>query len=113
MRYFSYLFAFTVLFIGTSAFADAIGTGSSTALGLSEFDSALFKPCENIVNVCVNAGYTRANKQGKTFWGDCMKPVLLGKSIVGVNVDAKDAVACREFKITKLKAELQELQQVK
>jgi hypothetical protein len=113
MRNISHILAFTVLLISSSAFADVAGSSSSTALAFSEFDSVSFKPCENIVNACLNAGYTRADNAGKTFWGDCMKPILLGKSVVGTHADAKDVAACREFKIKKLQAELQDLQQVK
>lgn len=114
MRHYFRLLPLTTLLISSSVFADVMTTSNpSTALAFSEFDNISFKPCENIANACLNAGYERVDQVGKTFWHDCMKPILLGKSAAGAIVTPADAKACRDYKITKLQNELQELQQVK
>ena len=71
------------------------------------------KPCATIVKSCLDAGYTRDAADGKQFWKDCMKPLVLGKTVSGITVDAKDVKACRSAKIIKLKQELSELKKAK
>ena len=71
------------------------------------------KACVTVVKACLDAGYTRDGAEGKQFWKDCMKPVMLGKTVSGVTVDAKDVKACRTAKIDQLKHELDELKNVK
>jgi hypothetical protein len=70
------------------------------------------KPCAPLVKSCLDAGYTRGDKE-KQFWKDCMKPILLDKTVSGVTVDAKDVKVCRSAKIKKLKQELSEFEAVK
>lgn len=67
--------------------------------------------CEMIAKACLDAGYSEKGKDGKAFWYDCMKPILLGKAVDGVNIDQKNVVACRQFKIMDLQNLLKELQQ--
>lgn len=69
------------------------------------------KPCKMIVKACLNAGYAKKS-EGKQFWKDCMKPVVLGKTVKGVSVDANDVKACRAAKITQLEEELSEMKAV-
>lgn len=71
------------------------------------------KPCAPIVKACLDAGYARDGAEGKQFWKDCMKPVVLGKSVADVKVDAKDVKACRADKVKQLKAELNEMKAAK
>lgn len=67
--------------------------------------------CEPIAKACVKGGFAKADNKMK-FWQDCMKPLILGKSVKGVSVDAATVKACRESKIEKMKKELAELQSV-
>lgn len=70
------------------------------------------KECKMIAKACKSAGYNR-EKNGMNFWMDCMKPVLMGKSIAKVNVGADDVKKCRDAKIEKMKNELNELEAIK
>lgn len=74
----------------------------------SYFSGKGMKPpseCKSIVVACKKAGF-----DGSAFWFKCMKPVLLGKSVKGISVDANDIKVCKEFKIKMLKKELQEFE---
>lgn len=71
------------------------------------------KSCAPIVKSCLDAGYTHNGDKAKQFWKDCMKPILLGKTVSGVVVEDKDVKACRSAKIKKLKQELSEFEAVK
>ncbi|MBX3710031.1 MAG: hypothetical protein KIT56_09940 [Gammaproteobacteria bacterium] len=70
------------------------------------------KPCKAIVKSCLDGGYTRQKSEGKKFWKDCMKPLVLGQSVKGVSVKAEDVKACRAAKIKKLEQELNEMKAV-
>jgi hypothetical protein len=77
-------------------------------------DEATSPDCEMISKACLDAGYTRAdNNPGKMFWHDCMKPILFGKQVSGVSVDAKVVTSCRQFKIKNLKEQLDEFKKMK
>lgn len=73
-----------------------------------------FSPeCKNIAKACKSAGFGFGKRfQGKGFWFDCMKPVLMNQTVNNVNVDPNDITACRHYKVTKLQNELNELQQI-
>ena len=68
------------------------------------------KPCATIAVACSAAGFTREAAANKKFWQDCMKPILLGKTVSGVTVDPGVGQACKTLKIEKMKKELQEFQ---
>lgn len=70
------------------------------------------KACGAIAKACSNAGYNRTANPGKMFWQDCMKPILLGKTVQGVSLDAATVKTCRMNKIEELKKELREFQKV-
>lgn len=70
------------------------------------------KPCEKIVSACLNAGYTRENTTDKQFWQNCMKPIVLGQTVQGVEIDTMTTKACRMDKIAELKQELKELENI-
>lgn len=74
-----------------------------------EMSDRMYRPCGMVVKACLKAGYAKRDG-GKGFWFECMKPVLLGEKVRGVNIDSKDATACREFKIKKMKEELKEFE---
>lgn len=67
------------------------------------------KPCKAIVKACLDAGYKRSAGEGKLFWKDCMEPVLLGKTVAKVSVDAASVKACRSDKIKELEQQLDAL----
>lgn len=69
------------------------------------------KSCSAIAKACKDAGFAR-NKGGKKFWIDCMKPIILGKTVTGVKVDASTVTSCRTDKINKMKQEITELENV-
>jgi hypothetical protein len=71
------------------------------------------KPCTTIVKACLDAGYTQGDTEGKQFWKDCMKPLVLGQAVSGITVDAKEVKTCRAAKIKELKQELTELKNAK
>lgn len=87
-------------FVGNAAFAD-------DEAGIDD------KPCASIVQVCIDAGYTADGTGDKRFWNDCMKPLVMGKQVTGVSVNATDVKACRTAKIKKMQNELKELKSVK
>lgn len=56
-------------------------------------------PCKVIAEACKAAGYVRNDKmQGKNIWSNCMKPVLDGQAVNGVNVDPATAQSCKAMK---------------
>jgi len=72
--------------------------------------SADSKPCAMIAKACLKAGYVRKDTQDKKFWLDCMKPIILGKTVADVNIDPAIVKACRVDKINQHRKELKELQ---
>lgn len=84
---------FILLTISQSVFANLDGRNS----------------CKHLAHSCRAAGFDKSNK----FWSNCMKPVLMGKTIKGVSIDKKVADACRANKIEKMKKEINELESVK
>ena len=66
--------------------------------------------CKTIATACLNGGYSHKGGPGKSFWKDCMHPILLGKTVASINVDATDVQACKQIKISKMQKELQEFQ---
>lgn len=104
MRKYHTVFAIIALFITQQSFAN---TAAST-----NTDDMTVKQCEIIAKACLKAGYFKKS-EGKAFWKDCMKPVLLGKTVSGVKIDAGDVSTCRQSKISKMQSELEQLQQVK
>lgn len=66
------------------------------------------RACGMIANACMKAGYTREENGHKQFWQDCMKPVILGHKVSGVNVDHRMSQDCRAHKVRELKRELRE-----
>lgn len=85
------------------SFADSFG----------DSDMLSSKQCDMIASACKSAGFTSDGVGDQSFWFGCMKPVLYGKSVNGVTVDAKDVKQCRKAKIAKMKKELKALQAVK
>ncbi len=100
MRKIGMVLALTSVFAIAPAFAD------------DDMDSDA-KPCMVIAKACMDAGYTRQSSDDKRFWKDCMKPVLLGKTVSGVTVDAATVKDCRVNKIGKMKNEIKEFQNAK
>ena len=68
--------------------------------------------CKAVVHACKAAGFERHHEH-KKFWKGCMEPVLLGKHVKHVHVQATQVKACREKKIDTLQKELKKLQSVR
>lgn len=100
MRKMYFLLALASAFTLQPAFADDTITSSDS------------KPCGIIAKACISAGYTRHGNGDKKFWFGCMKPVVLGQTVKGVTVDAATVKSCRQDKITELKKELNEFENV-
>jgi hypothetical protein len=101
MRKRSVIIAIFTLFLAQSSFAATMGDDNSTS------------QCDAVASACKKAGFTDEGTGDKSFWFGCMRPVLLGKTVKDVTVDAKDVKECRKAKIAKMKKELTELQAVK
>lgn len=76
-------------------------------------DDSDSKPCATIAHACLSGGYTEHKSKDKRFWQDCMKPVLLGKTVAKVKVDGAVVKSCRDSKIEKMKKEIDEFSNVK
>lgn len=101
MRKFSLLvLAATLVFFTQQVFADdSVMTNSSEG-----------KACGVIADTCLSAGYTRDENTNKKFWQGCMKPLLYGQKVVGLNIDSATLNACRHAKVNELQQELKDLQ---
>lgn len=56
-------------------------------------------PCMKIMDACKNAGYNKpSSKDKKSLSKDCIQPLLAGKKVEGVNVEAADVAACQAKK---------------
>lgn len=86
-------------------------TIQATTVTTTDLDDTTSKQCELIATACTSAGFVRMGPTGKGFWLDCMKPILMGQTVVGVTVNASDVSACRLYRINKLQTELRDLQQ--
>jgi maleate cis-trans isomerase len=93
------LIALSTILLMQSAFADE--TANTIAA----------KQCEAIARACVSAGYVEKNSTDKEFWQDCMKPVLMGQTVKGVNSTSAQAAGCKALKIQNMENELQEFKQ--
>ena len=70
------------------------------------------KSCTTIAKACLNAGFKESGTSAKQFWRSCMKPVIMGKTVKGVKVDADTVKDCRAAKIEQMTKELKEFQAV-
>jgi len=70
------------------------------------------KACDDVAKACLVAGYSESQNTDKRFWIDCMKPLLLGHAINGVNIDPATVKTCRADKIYDLKKELSEFESI-
>jgi hypothetical protein len=53
-------------------------------------------PCQRIEQACKAAGFVKGGaKEGKGLYANCMKPILKGKSVAGVTVDAATLQSCQ------------------
>lgn len=82
------------------------------------FSSSVFahmmdsKACMTVVDACKKAGYVKGDNGDKRFWMDCMKPVIMGKSVKGVSVDSATIKQCRTDKIADMKKQMKEFESV-
>lgn len=52
-------------------------------------------PCMPVMKACMGAGYTKGGAPGKSLMKDCVRPILAGKTVAGVNVAPADVQACQ------------------
>ena len=71
------------------------------------------RPCAPVVKACLDAGFVRERSEDKGIWHNCMEPALLGKTVEHVQLDASVVKTCRQHKITELKMQLKQLENVK
>src|SRR6185295_17454700 len=76
-------------------------------------DSAGDKSCSTIADACLAAGFVKTESATKGIWHDCMRPVILGKTVSGVSIKASVVKSCRADKIRDLKMELKEMEHAK
>jgi hypothetical protein len=90
-----HLLLLMLIFLAQSAFA---------------YEKSRSGPCSDIAKACMNAGYTRDDDGDKKFWKDCMKPIIFGMKVSGVDISPETAKSCRTDKIKEFKKKLQEFQ---
>src|SRR5438046_1411093 len=95
--------------IHTGLMLMALLLSSSVFANKQHMDS---KACTAIVDACKKAGYERKETGDKRFWQDCMKPVMMGKTVKDVTMDSDTVKQCRSDKIAELKNKLKELESV-
>lgn len=82
-----------VMLVGGSAFAD-------TAPSSKDMGAKKTGPCAQVWKACESAGFVKGKSapSGKNLYKDCMKPVMDGKTVEGVTVDASTVQACQKAK---------------
>lgn len=57
-------------------------------------------PCKKIAEACETAGFKKGEheKNHKGLWLDCIRPLMDGKKVAGVNVTDGEIKACHEMK---------------
>jgi hypothetical protein len=98
MHKIKYFFIILSVFLAQSVFANNMSSHYSDS-----------RSCMTVAHACQSAKYTARNG----FWFGCMKPVILGKTVRGVNVDPAAVKMCRSDKIAMMKKELAELESVR
>lgn len=54
-------------------------------------------PCQRIQQACKAAGFIKGGaKEGKGLYVNCMEPILKGKTVEGVTVDAATLQSCQD-----------------
>jgi hypothetical protein len=86
---------------------------SQSVLANDMMGDMMNKSCAAIAKACTDAGYVRGDSSDKKFWMECMKPVVMGKTVKDVKIDASTAKDCRMHKIEEMKKEIKEMESVK
>ena len=60
-------------------------------------------PCAPVFIACEGAGFSQAKDAavGKRVWADCAVPLLDGKPVASVKLDAKTGPYCKKYKAAK------------
>ena len=108
MRKFQLLLSVIALLLAQQVLAaDTLTTTTTTST-----TADTLKQCQIVAKACTDAGFIKGGARGKTFWRDCMKPLVLGKTVAGVTADPLDIKACRQIKIQHLEKKLNDLNAV-
>ena len=84
------------LLIALAAFTAALSPALSHAYETPD-------PCAPVFIACEAAGFSQAKDApaGKKVWQDCATPLLEGKAVASVKLDAKAGPYCKKYKIAK------------
>jgi hypothetical protein len=58
-------------------------------------DAQAARPCKTIVEACLSAGVIQSGATRQVMLDNCVKPVVAGRGIAGVNVDSSVIQACK------------------
>ena len=60
-------------------------------------------PCAPVFMACEAAGFSQAKDApaGKKLWQDCASPLLEGKAVASIKLDAKAGPYCKKYKMAK------------
>jgi len=53
------------------------------------------RPCKTIVEACLSAGVIQKGASRQMMIENCVKPVVAGKNVPGVNIDSSIIEACK------------------
>ncbi len=53
------------------------------------------RPCKTIVEACLAAGVIQKSAARDVMFEQCVKPIISGKNIAGVNIDSATINACK------------------
>lgn len=68
----------------------------SVIVGFSLFTTAeAARPCKTIVEACLSAGVIQKGASRQVMFENCVRPIISGRSIRGVQVDSSVINACR------------------
>jgi opacity protein-like surface antigen len=87
-----------LLAVGLNASAWAAEPVAAPAVAASAAAGASH-PCHAIEEACKAAGFVKGGAStGKGLWKNCIKPILDGTAVSGVNVGADEVAACKAKK---------------
>ncbi len=75
---------------------------------VAQVNSTADKPCMRVAKACMNAGYVPHDPGNKKLGVNCVKPLVEGKTVSGVTVDANTLTSCRAKNKSEIKKEVEE-----
>ena len=65
------------------------------AISIFTIDAQAARPCKTIVEACLAAGVIQNGASRQVMLEQCVKPVISGQGVSGVNVDSSVIQACK------------------